>query len=201
MTALVDGDRNAMENRGLAVSGFSGGHHVGGQVVEAGSSRGEGVGLTIEFLGDGSDQPKVNADFAEVTSHLLDTKHVRLGLNTPMDLSPKIGMGALGRRMAVNDLLETINHRLVVDKDMNRSFGAGSEMDDGKGLRDLGVLRETVDSRTVVQAVGNTVIDTKTGSRKERDSLVCAGAVGSRVGPGPPGERVGVRSERVGTFA
>ena len=201
MAPLVNSNRNAVEDNSLPVARFGGGHNVGGHVVQAGSSSSESVGLTIEFFGDGSDEPKINADFTEVTGHLLDTEHVRFGLNTSMDLSPEIGMGALGRGMAVNNLLEPVNHRLVVDKDMNRSFGAGSEVDNGKGLRDLGVLRETVDSRTVVQTVGNAVIDAKTGSRQERDGLVCAGAVGSRVGPGPPGEWVGVRSVRFGTFA
>ena len=201
MATLVDGDRNAVENDSLAVPSFSGRHNVGRHVVQAGGGRGEGIGLAIEFLGNGADEPKIDADFAEVTSHLLDTKHARFGLDAPMDLSPEIGMGALGRGMAVNDLLEPVDHRLVVDKDMNRPFGAGSEVDDGKGLRDLGVLRETMDTRTVIQTVGNTVIDAKTGSSQERDSLVCAGAVGGRVGPGPPGEWVGVRSIRVGTLA
>ena len=96
MTSLVDGDRNAMENRGLAVSGFGGGHHVGGQVVEAGSSRGEGVSLTIEFFGDGTDEPKVDADVAEVTGDFFDTKHVRFGLDAPVDLGPEVGVSALG---------------------------------------------------------------------------------------------------------
>ena len=100
-----------------------------------------------------------------------------------------------------NQLVGLVDHSLVVDKDVNRPFGTGSEVDDGEGLRDLGVLRETMDSRTVVQTVGNTVIDAKAGSSQERDSLVCAGAVGGRVGPGPPGEWVSVRSVRVGTFA
>ena len=43
MTPFVDGNRDAVEHRSLAVSSFGGGNHVGGEVVEAGSSRGEGA--------------------------------------------------------------------------------------------------------------------------------------------------------------
>ena len=79
MTALVDGDRNTMENHSLAVPSFGSGHNVGGQVVQAGGGRGESVGLAIEFLSDGADEPKINAVVAEVTGHLFNSKHVWFG--------------------------------------------------------------------------------------------------------------------------
>ena len=88
MTPLIDGNRNAVEYRSLAVSSFGGGHHVGGQVMEAGGSRGEGVGLAVKFFGNGTDEPEVNADVAKVTGDFFDAKHVRFGLNTPVDLGP-----------------------------------------------------------------------------------------------------------------
>ena len=197
MTALVDGDRNTMENHSLAVPGFGSGHNVGGQVVQAGGGRGESVGLAIEFLGDRANEPKINAVFAEVTGHLFNSKHVWFGLDAPMDLSPEIGMGALGRGLTINDLLEPVDHRLVVDENVNRPFGTGSEVDNGEGLRDLGILRETMDSRTVVHTVSNTVVDAKAGSSQERNSLVSAGPVSSSIGPGPPREWVSVRGVRV----
>ena len=197
MTALVDGDRNTMENHSLAVPGFGGGHNVGGQVVKAGGGRGKSVSLAIEFLGDRADEPKIDADFAEVTGNFFDSKHVWFGLDAPMDLCPEIGMSALGRGMTIDDLLEPVYHSLVVDKNVDRPFGTGGEVDDGEGLRDLGVLREAMDSRAVVHTVGNTVVDAKAGSCQKRNSLVCAGAVSSSVGPGPPRGWVGVRSVRV----
>ena len=104
---------------------------MGRHVVETGCGCGEGVGLTVEFLSDGRNEPKVDANFAEVAGDLFHAKHIRFGLDAPMDLSPEIGMGALGRGKSVNDLLEPVNHRLVVDKDMNWSLGAGSKVDDG----------------------------------------------------------------------
>ena len=76
MAALVDGDRNTVENHSLAVPSFGRGHNVGRHVVQAGGGRGESVGLTVEFLGDRADEPKINADFAEVTGRLFDTKHL-----------------------------------------------------------------------------------------------------------------------------
>ena len=197
MTSLVDGDRNTMENHSLAVSGFGGGHYVGGQVVEAGSSRGEGVGLTIEFLGDGADEPKINADFAEVTGDFFDTKHVWFGLDAPIDLCPEVGVSALGRGVTIDDLLEPVYHSFVVDKDVDRPFSTGGQVDDGEGLRDLGVLSEAMDSRAVVHAMGDAVVDAKAGPCQKRNGLVCAGAVSSCVGPGPPRGWVGVRSVRV----
>ena len=197
MTSLVDGDRDAMENRGLAVSGFSGGHHVGGQVVEAGSSRGEGVGLTIEFFGDGADEPKIDADFAEVTGDFFDTKHVWFGLDTPIDLCPEVGVSALGRGLTIDDLLEPVYHSFVVDKDVDRPFSTCGQVDDGEGLRDLGILSEAVDSRAVVHAMGDAVVDAKAGPCQKRNGLVCAGSVSSCVGPGPARGWVSVRSVRV----
>ena len=188
MAPVVNGDRNAVQDDSLPVARFGGGDNVSGHVVQAGGGSGKSVGLTIELFGDGRDEPKINADFTEVTGHFFHTEHVRFGLDTPMDLSPEIGMGALGRGVAINDLLEPVDHRLVVNEDMNWPFGAGSEVDDGEGLCNLGVLSETMDSRTMVEPVGNAVIDAKAGSRQERDGLVCAGTIGSRVGPGPPGE-------------
>ena len=193
MTPLVDGNRNAVEYRSLAVSGFGGGHHVGGQVMEAGGSRGEGVSLAVKFFSNGTDEPKVNADVAKVTGDFFDTKHVRFGLNAPVDLGPEVSMGTLGRGIAIKNVLEPVYYGFVVDKDVDRSFSAGSEVDDGKGLRDLGVLREAVDSGAVVHAMGYAVVDAKAGPRQERNGLVGAGSIGGRVGPGPARGWVRVR--------
>ena len=188
MAPVVNGDRDAVQDDSLPVARFGSGDNVSGHVVQAGGGSGKSVGLTIEFFGDGRDEPKINADFTEVTGHFFHTEHVRFGLDTPMDLSPEIGVGAVGRGVSVNDLLKPVDDRLVVNEDMNRPFGTGSEVDDGKGLGNLGVLSETMDSRTVVKPVGDAVIDTKASSRQERDGLVCAGSVSRRIGPGPPGE-------------
>ena len=140
MAPLVDGDRNSVENRSLAVSSFGGGHHVGGQVVEAGSSRGEGIGLAVEFFGYGADEPKVDADVAKVAGDFFDAKHIRFGLNAPVNLGPKVRVSTLGRGMTIENGLEPVHNGFVVHEDVDRSFGAGSEVDDGKGLRDLGIL-------------------------------------------------------------
>ena len=197
MTPLVDGDRNAVEYRSLAVSGFGGGHHVGGQVMEAGGSRGEGVSLAVKFFGNGTDEPKVNADVAEVTGDFFDTKHVRFGLNTPVDLGPEVSMSTLGRGVAIKNVLEPFYNGFVVDKDVDRSFSTGSQVDDGKGLRDLGVLREAVDSGAVVHAMGDAVVDAKAGPRQKGNGLVCAGSISGRIGPGPARGWVRVRGVSV----
>ena len=192
MTSLVDGDRNAVEYRSLAVSGFGGGHHVGGEVVEAGGSRGEGVRLAVKFFGNGTDEPKVNAVVPKVTGDFFDAKHVRFGLNAPVDLGPEVSMSTLGRGVAIKNVLEPFYNGFVVDKDVDRSFGTGSQVDDGKGLRDLGVLCEAVDSGAVVHAMGDAVVDAKAGPRQERDGLVSTGSISGRIGPGPARDRVRV---------
>ena len=193
MTPFVDGNRDAVEHRSLAVSGFGGGHHVGGEVVEAGGSRGEGVRLAVKFLGNGTDEPKVDAVATKVTGDFFDAKHVRFGLNTPVDLGPEVSMSTLGRGVAIKNVLEPFYNGFVVDKDVDRSFSAGSEVDDGKGLRDLGVLREAVDSGAVVHAMGDAVVDAKAGPRQERNGLVCTGSISGRIGPGPARGWVRVR--------
>ena len=64
MAPLVDGNSYAVEDHCLAVPGFGCSHHVSGQVMEAGSCRGEGVSLAVKLFSDGADEPKVDADVA-----------------------------------------------------------------------------------------------------------------------------------------
>ena len=68
-------------------------------------------------------------------------------------------MSALWVWFAVEDALETVNNSLVVDKDMDGTLCAGSQMDDGQGLGDLGVLGQAVNPRAVVHAVAYTVVN------------------------------------------
>ena len=193
MTPFVDGNRDAVEHRSLAVSSFGGGDHVGGEVVEAGSSRGEGVRLAVKFLGNGADEPKVYAIVAQVTSDLFDAEHVRFGLDTPVDLGPEVSVSALGRGVAIENVLEPVHNGLVVDKDVDRTFSTSGEVNDGKGLRYLSILREAMDSGTVVHAMGDAVVDAKAGPRQERNGLVCTGSISGRIGPGPARDWVRVR--------
>ena len=99
--------------------------------------------------------------------------------------------------MAIKNGLEPVNNGFVVDKDMDRSFGAGSEVDDGEGLGDLGVLREAMDAGAVVHAMGNAVIDTEAGPRQKRNGLIGTGSVSGSVGPDPPRGWVSVRGVNV----
>ena len=62
MAPLVDGHSYAVEDYCLAVPGLCSRHHVSGQVMETGCSRGEGVSLAVKFFSDGADEPKVDAD-------------------------------------------------------------------------------------------------------------------------------------------
>ena len=177
MAPVVNGDRNAVQDDSLPVARFGGGDNVSGHVVQAGGGSGKSVGLTIEFFGDGRDEPKINADFAKVAGHFFHTEHVGFGLDRPMDLGPKIGVGAVGRGVSVNDLLKSVDDRLVVNEDMDGPFSACREMNDGKRLSDLGILGKAVDPRAVVQAVVDAVIDTISCAGQEGNGLVCAGAV------------------------
>ena len=54
-----------------------------------------------------------------------------------------------------------------------------------------------MDSRAVVHAMGDAVVDAKAGPRQKRNGLVCAGSVSSSVGPGPTRGWVRVRGVRV----
>ena len=102
-------------------------------------------------------------------------------------------MSTLGRGVAIKNVLEPFNNGFVVDKDVDRSFSTGSQVDDGKGLRDLGVLSEAVDSGAIVHAMGDAVVDAKAGPRQERNGLVCTGSISGRIGPGPARDWVRVR--------
>ena len=171
--------------------------HGGGQVMEAGGSRGEGVGLAVEFFGYGADEPKVDADVAKVAGDFFDAKHIRFGLNAPVNLGPKVGMSTLGRGMTVENGLEPVHNGFVVNEDVDRSFGTGSEVDNGEGLGNLGVLNEAMDAGAVVHAMGNTVIDTEAGPRQKGDGLIGTGSVSGCVGPDPPSDWVSVRGVNV----
>ena len=198
MPSLVDGNRHTVENHGLSVPGLGGRNHRSGQIVETGGSRGEGVCLAIEFFSDRRDEAQVYAQFAQVTGNFLHAKHARFGLYAPVNLSPKVGVGALGRGVSVDDVLKPRNHRVVVDEDVDRSFSTGSKVNDGQSLRDLGILSKAMDTGAVVHAVVYAVIDTEASPSKERNGLIGAGTVCGRVGPGPPSDGVSVSGVSVG---
>ena len=181
----------------MTVPGFGCSHHVSGQVMETGGGRGEGVSLAVKLFGDGADEPKVDADVAKVAGDFFDTEHVRFGLHTPVDLGPEVGMSALRRGGAIENVLKSINNGFVVDKDMDRSFSTSGEVDDGKSLRDLSILREAVNSGTVVHAVSNAIVDTIARPRQEWYGLVGTGSIGGRIGPGPARGGIGVRGVSV----
>ena len=145
MTALVDGDRNTMEDHSLAVPSFGSGHNVGGQVVQAGGGRGESVGLAIEFLGDRANEPKINAVFAEVTGHLFHTEEIGLGSHGTVDGGPECVVVACWWRLALQNGREAIDDSLVVDEDVSRPLGSSRQVHYGECLGNLGVLREPVD--------------------------------------------------------
>ena len=169
--------------------------------MEAGGSRGEGIGLAVEFFGYGGDEPKVDADVAKVAGHFFNSKHVRFGLHTSVDLSPEGGMGALRWGVAIEDVLESIYHGFVVDKDVDRSLSAGGEVHDGQSLGDLGILGEAMNSGAVVHAVFNAVVDSVARPREKWYSLVGTGAVRGRVGPGPSSCWVKIGGVSVGADA
>ena len=192
MAPLVDGHSHAVEDYCLAMPGLSSRHHMSGQVMKTGCSRGEGVSLAVKFFGDGADEPKVDAVVTKVAGHFFDTKHIGFGLHASINLGPELGMGALRRGITIKDVLESINHGFVVNEDVYRSLSAGSEMDDGQCLSNLSVLGKAMDSGVVVHAVRDAVVDSIARSREEWYGLVSACSVRGRIGPGPARGGVGV---------
>jgi hypothetical protein len=130
-----------MKHGRLAMSCFGSFNNVVRKVVRACRRCGKGVGLTVELLRDGPDEPKVDAQVSQVAGDFFDAKHVGLGHNTSVDLFPELRVRALRRWMSVDDALEPIDHRLVVHENVHGPFGTCRKVDNGEGLRNLGVLR------------------------------------------------------------
>ena len=199
MPPFVDGYCHAVQDHCLAVPGFRGSHDVCGQVMETGSRRGERVSLAVELFCDGADKPEVDANVPEVAGHFFDTKHPRFGQYTSGDLRPEFRVSALWWGIAIQDALESVDHCLVVDKDVDGPLGAGGEVDNGQGLGNLGILGNAVNSGAVIHAVFNAVVYSVARPRQKWYSLVSTGAVRGRVGPGPA--RGGIDVSGVGVWA
>ena len=68
--------------------------------------------------------------------------------------------------------MKALNHGLVVDEDVDRSFGGGHQVKKGQCFGALGVLGKSVDSGCVVEPVLAAVVDAESGAGEERDGLV-----------------------------
>ena len=102
------------------------------------------IRAAVEIFGGGGDEAFLGPLLAQVAGDLFDTEEVWFGLNDPVDFGPEVGLGAFEPGpFAPQEVRETIDYGLVVDKDVHWSFGGGDEVQHSEGFwRDIERERE-----------------------------------------------------------